>query len=74
MTTIGSASKTMEAHYVHNFSINPKNLDDSLNIVKNLEGVQPIPGIFQSDIEKLKESLRCGATFYDSTSKAGGRE
>ena len=71
MTTIGSASKTMEAHYVHNFSINPKNLDDSLNIVKNLEGVQPIPGIFQSDIEKLKESLRCGATFYDSTSKAG---
>lgn len=77
MTTIGSSSKTMEAHYVHNFSINPKNLTDHLTIANKLSNSQEkekLPeqtGLSVADINKLQEGLRCGATLYDSTSKAG---
>jgi len=78
MTTIGSSSKTMEAHYVHNFSINPQNLDDHLvianQISKQLDAEKDKKiqkGIISTDVVKLREALRCGATFYDSTSKAG---
>jgi CRISPR/Cas system type I-B associated protein Csh2 (Cas7 group RAMP superfamily) len=77
MTTIGSDSRTMEAHYVHNFSINPKNLSDHLKIANQLSNSEEkdkypeVSGLSIDDINKLKESLRCGATFYDSTSKAG---
>lgn len=79
MTTIGSSSKTMEAHYVHNFSINPKNLEDHLTNANQLSKTEnpekdkyPIQlGLMNADIQKLKEALRCGATLYDSTSKAG---
>lgn len=77
MTTIGSDSRTMEAHYVHNFSINPKNLSDHLKIANELSKSEEkdkypeLKGLSIDDINKLKESLRCGATFYDSTSKAG---
>jgi CRISPR/Cas system type I-B associated protein Csh2 (Cas7 group RAMP superfamily) len=77
MTTIGSSSKTMEAHYVHNFSINPQNLEDHLRIAheleKSVEG-EKYPqqiGLTADDIAKLQEALRCGATLYDSTSKSG---
>jgi len=77
MTTIGSSSKTMEAHYVHNFSINPKNLDDHLSIANKLnesDEKDKFPkkdGLSIDDIDKLQNGLRCGATLYDSTSKAG---
>lgn len=77
MTTIGSSSKTMEAHYVHNFSINPKNLTDHIEVANELsksnekEKYPKQNGLSVADINKLKEGLRCGATFYDSTSKAG---
>lgn len=76
MTTIGSSSKTMEAHYVHNFSINPKNLDDHLSIANKLNDSEEDKypkkdGLSTDDIEKLQNGLRCGATLYDSTSKAG---
>lgn len=33
-TAIGSMSKATEAHYIHNFSINPKNLSSWKNIIK----------------------------------------
>ncbi|MEO9144580.1 MAG: type I CRISPR-associated protein Cas7 [Ginsengibacter sp.] len=77
MTTIGSSSKTMEAHYVHNFSINPKNLTDHIEVVNELSKLnekEKYPkqnGLSVADINKLQEGLRCGATLYDSTSKAG---
>ncbi len=65
-TTIGRQSKLEEGHYVHHFSINPKNLED---IVSNgAEGTQTLA---ESDIELLKEGLRKGATYYDSAAKAG---
>lgn len=63
-TTLGTQSKLKEGHYVHHFSVNPSNLKDLAAKANN-------PGITISDIEKLKEALRCGATFYDSSSKTG---
>lgn len=64
MTTLGSQSRLQEGHYVHHFSVNPKNIEDDVNRVKE-------NGLTDSDISKLKEGLRKGATYYDSAAKAG---
>lgn len=64
MTTLGSQSRLEEGHYVHNFSINPKNIEDDMNRVSS-------EGLTEEDILKLKEGLRRGATYYDSAAKAG---
>lgn len=64
MTTLGTQSKLQEGHYVHHFSVNPKNIEDD---VKRVQAT----GLTDSDIEKLKEGLRRGATYYDSAAKAG---
>ncbi|MEH6659602.1 type I CRISPR-associated protein Cas7 [Leeuwenhoekiella marinoflava] len=64
MTTLGTQSRLEEGHYVHNFSINPKNIEEDVARV----GGQ---GLSQDDITKLKEGLRRGASFYDSAAKAG---
>lgn len=64
MTTLGSQSRLQEGHYVHHFSVNPKNIEDDVNRVK-------AEGLTDSDISKLKEGLRKGATYYDSAAKAG---
>lgn len=65
-TTIGRQSKLEEGHYVHHFSINPQNLSD----IANLAG-EDAKTLSQEDIDKLKEAMRRGATWYDSASKAG---
>ena len=65
MTTIGRQSRLEEGHYLHHFSVNPGNLDDISEIVG--EGVK----LSTADIEKLKEGMRRGVTWYDSASKAG---
>lgn len=64
MTTLGSQSRLQEGHYVHHFSVNPKNIEDDTKRV----GAE---GLNDSDISKLKEGLRKGATYYDSAAKAG---
>lgn len=64
MTTLGSQSRLQEGHYVHHFSVNPKNIKDDIDRVKG-------DGLLESDILKLKEGLRKGATYYDSAAKAG---
>jgi len=64
MTTLGSQSKLQEGHYVHHFSVNPKNIEDDTNRVGS-------EGLSEADIEKLKEGLRKGVTYYDSSAKAG---
>ncbi|NUM81944.1 type I CRISPR-associated protein Cas7 [bacterium] len=69
MTTLGSQSKLKEGHYVHHFSINPKNLAHHRDIVKK-EG-NDAAYLTTDDITKLKEAMRSGVTFYDSASKAG---
>lgn len=82
MTTIGNQSKSMEAHYVHHFSINPKNLEDHLrdaNVIAKPSGEEgnanetepELIGLSIEDVKKLKEGLRVGASYYDSCAKAG---
>lgn len=63
-TTLGSQSKLQEGHYVHHFSINPKNIEDD---VKRVSAI----GLTDDDIIKLKEGLCKGASYYDSAAKAG---
>lgn len=63
-TTLGTQFKLLEGHYVHHFSVNPRNLEDMAKQVNS-------DGLTTADVEKLKEALRCGATFYDSAAKAG---
>jgi CRISPR-associated protein Csh2 len=55
-TTIGTQSRLEEGHYVHNFSLNPKNIDALIS---------------EDEIVKLKKGLTSGVTFYDSASKIG---
>lgn len=81
-TAIGSMSKATEAHYVHNFSINPKNLSSWANIIKK-EDVKEEKSLLddgkenslkilsQNDINILKNAFNNAATFYDSHSKSG---
>lgn len=64
MTTLGSQSRLQEGHYVHHFSVNPKNIEEDVTRV----GVE---GLTDADIAKLKEGLRKGATYYDSAAKTG---
>lgn len=63
-STLGTQFKLKEGHYVHHLSVNPRNLEE-MNKAGNSDGITT------DDITKLKEALRCGATFYDSASKAG---
>lgn len=63
-TTLGSQSRLEEGHYVHHFSVNPKNIEEDVKRV----GAE---GLTNDDIEKLKEGLRKGASYYDSAAKAG---
>jgi len=64
-TSIGSMSKATEAHYMHNFSINPKNLSSWKKTVSDIKTLS------NDDIAILKNAFNNSATFYDSHSKAG---
>ncbi len=63
-TTLGTQFKLKEGHYIHHFSINPRNLEE-------MSKAAGTDGVTTDDIEKLKEALKNGATFYDSSAKAG---
>jgi CRISPR-associated protein Csh2 len=63
-TTLGTQFKLQEGHYVHHLSVNPHNLQEMTRITGN-------GGLTTKDISLLKEALKKGATFYDSSSKAG---
>jgi len=66
VTTIGTQSRLQEGHYLHHFSVNPKNLKE----IVELAG-KDANNLTEEDINKLKEAMRRGATYYDSSSKAG---
>lgn len=66
MTTIGRQSKLEEGHYLHHFSVNPRNIKEVVELAG--EGTETLT---QEDINKLKEAMRRGATLYDSAAKAG---
>ena len=65
-TTLGRQTRLHEGHYLHHFSVNPKNLEEIVTLAgkdsKELTG---------DDIAKLKEALQKGVTYYDSAAKAG---
>lgn len=65
-TTIGRQQKLEEGHYIHHFSINPKNIEEVAS--HGQEGTQVLS---QNDIDLLKEALRKGVTYYDSAAKSG---
>ena len=65
-TTLGRQSRLHEGHYLHHFSVNPKNLED----ISELAG-KDAKTLSTDDIAKLKESLQKGVTYYDSAAKAG---
>jgi len=65
-STLGRQSKLQEGHYVHHFSINPKNIDEMVKITEDEESA-----LSEEDIALLKEALRKGATYYDSAAKSG---
>ena len=65
MTTLGTQSKLREGHYVHGVSVNPKNLQT----LTELSGTDNY--LTTEDIDKLKLGLRKGATYYESSAKAG---
>lgn len=63
-STLGSQSRLEEGHYVHHFSVNPKNIEEDAARVKSA-------GVLVEDIAKLKEGMCKGATYYDSAAKSG---
>lgn len=65
-STLGRQSRLDEGHYLHHFSINPQNLRD----IAAMAG-EDCQTLSDDDINKLKEAMRRGATWYDSASKAG---
>ena len=65
-TTLGRQSKLEEGHYLHHFSVNPKNLEEIVALAG--EGAN---NLSDADIEKLKNAFMSGATYFDSSSKAG---
>ncbi|WP_320035397.1 type I CRISPR-associated protein Cas7 [Halarcobacter sp.] len=81
-TAIGSMSKATEVHYIHNFSINPKNLSNWKSVIKKKEAKKEktlldnnqedsLNLLSSNDIIVLKNAFNNAATFYDSHSKSG---
>lgn len=64
-TTIGNQTVLEEGHYLHNFTINPKNTKELVELIDN-NGY-----LTTKDIEKFKEAINKGVTYLDSASKAG---
>lgn len=65
-TTLGRQSRLHEGHYLHHFSVNPKNLEDITELAGKDTKVLSV-----DDFAKLKEALQKGVTYYDSAAKAG---
>ena len=65
-STLGRQTRLDEGHYLHHFSINPQNLRDISDIAG--EGCSVLT---DEDIDKLKEAMRYGVTWYNSAAKAG---
>jgi len=65
-TTLGRQSRLHEGHYLHHFSVNPKNLEEILELAGNDANT-----LTDDDISKLKEALQKGVTYYDSAAKVG---
>jgi len=65
-TTIGDESKGLESHYVFDYIVNYKHLEDSTSHLKNTHTSLTI-----ADIENFKKAARLGVNNVNSTSKIG---
>lgn len=68
-STLGSQTRSQEAHYVHHFSINPKNLSSYISQFQNNDKEKDFQVLSEADIQLLKKSMAVATTYYDSTSK-----
>jgi CRISPR-associated protein Csh2 len=64
-TTIGNQTVLEEGHYLHNFTINPKNSEDLVKLIDN-QGY-----LTTDDIVQFKEAMNRGVSYLDSASKIG---
>jgi len=64
-TTIGNQTVLEEGHYLHNFTINPKNSEELVNLIGN-QGY-----LTTDDIDKFKDAINKGVSYLDSASKIG---
>lgn len=64
-TTIGNQTVLEEGHYLHNFTINPKNSEELVKLIDN-QGY-----LTTDDITQFKEAINRGVSYLDSASKIG---
>ncbi len=64
-TTIGNQTVLEEGHYLHNFTINPKNSEELIKLIDS-KGY-----LVDDDITQFKEAVNRGASYLDSASKIG---
>ncbi len=64
-TTIGNQTVLEEGHYLHNFTINPKNSEELVKLIDN-QGY-----LTTDDIKQFKEAINGGVSYLDSASKIG---
>jgi len=64
-TTIGNQTVLEEGHYLHNFTINPKNSEELIKLIDN-EGY-----LTEEDIGLFKDAINRGVSYLDSASKIG---
>lgn len=67
--TMGSETKTLEAHYVYDFIINPNNLISSLGFIDDKEREKLL--LQKSDVDLFKKSMCKGVSHVTSASKIG---
>jgi len=64
-TTIGNQTVLEEGHYLHNFTINPKNSEELVKLIDN-QGY-----LTTDDIKEFQEAINRGVSYLDSASKIG---
>ena len=64
-TTKGVQTVLEEGHYLHNFTINPKNSEELVKLIDN-QGY-----LTTDDIKQFKEAINRGVSYLDSASKIG---
>jgi len=67
--TLGNETKTLEAHYVYDFVINPNNLIDDLSFLEKSEREKLL--LNEGDIKLFKEAMCKGVSYVTSASKIG---
>lgn len=67
--TIGSETKTLEAHYVYDFIINPNNLISALEFIPEEKSKNLL--LQESDVTLFKEAMCKGVSYVTSSSKIG---